>query len=229
MRAALYWVPAAGDPLFVRGSAWLGRDIRTGAAVTQPPIPGIAPLTADAGRYGLHATLRAPMRLVGAWEDFMASVDTIAQACTPFELPPLRACEAGGFLALRATGACPSLRDLADRCVLGTEAHRAPPGAAELARRRAAGLTPRENALLESYGYPYVMDAWFFHITLTRHLDEAERARLLPLVETYFAPVLSAPRMVDEICVCVQENENFAVAKAVKLRGSAPEPASPVF
>ena len=35
-RLALYWAPAFDDPLHARGSAWLGRDAETGAAVAQP-------------------------------------------------------------------------------------------------------------------------------------------------------------------------------------------------
>ena len=167
MRVALYWVPEARDPLFAAGSAWLGRDVRSGAALPQPAIADLAALTADARRYGLHATLRPPMRLAGTWDAFLADARAVARACAPFALPALHLCDVGGFLALREAAPCVPLRALADACVLGTEAHRAPPDTAELARRRAAGLTARQDALLEAFGYPYVLDAWFFHVTLT--------------------------------------------------------------
>jgi hypothetical protein len=217
MRAALYWVPAEHDPLFAAGSAWLGRDLRLGLAVAQPPIAGIAEVTCDARRYGLHATLRPPMRLATALEDFRAAAHLVAREYTPFALPALRVCDVGGFLALRESEACTNLRDLADRCVLATEAHRAPADDAELARRRAAGLSARQDTLLTAYGYPYVLDQWFFHVTLTRRLGGAEMAAWRPLAEAHFAAALGAPRRVEAVCVCVQDGGDFTVAEEIRL------------
>ena len=226
-RAALYWVPKEDDPLFAAGSAWLGRDMRLGVSVTQPPIAGIAEITSDARRYGLHATLRPPMRLATSLEDFRAGVHLAARECTPFKLPALRVCDVGGFLALRENVACARLADLADRCVLGTAAHRAPSDDAELARRRAAGLSARQEALLTAYGYPYVLDEWFFHLTLTRRLSGAEMAEWRPLAEAHFAAVLDGPRLVAAICICVQDTGDFTVAEEISLGGAEPSPLNP--
>ena len=223
-RAALYWVPEEIDPLFAAGSAWLGRDMRLGVSVTQPPIAGIAAITGDARRYGLHATLRPPMRLATTWEDFRAAAHLVARECRPFALPALRVCDVGGFLALRENVACARLADLADRCVLSTETHRAPPGEAELARRRAAGLSARQDALLTAYGYPYVLDEWFFHVTLTRRLSSAEMAEWRPLAEAHFAAVLGVARTVAAVCICVQDGGDFTVAEEISLGGDEPSP-----
>jgi hypothetical protein len=219
MRAALYWVPALNDPLFALGSAWLGRDAETGAAVKQPDIRGIADITAAASRYGLHATLRPPMRLATGWEEFCEAAHGVAASCTAFALPPLEVFTIGGFIALRESVPCPPLRVLADRCVEATERHRLRPRAEELARRRAAGLTPRQDALLESFGYPYVFDEWFFHITLTRRLTTEEMAWMRPLVEAHFAPVLAGPRMVEDVCICTQDDGDFLIAERIAFRG----------
>ena len=36
---------------------------------------------------------------------------------------------------------------------------------------------PREqDAMLVRWGYPYVFDTWFFHMTLTRRLSDAEKS-----------------------------------------------------
>ena len=217
MRAALYWVPAADDPLFAAGSAWLGRDVRTGAAVSQPALCGIGEITADARRYGLHATLRPPMRLSGSWAAFAAAAHAVARECAPFALPRLRVCQVGGFLALRECTPCAPLQALADLCVRRTEAHRAPADAAELARRRQAGLNARQEAMLAAYGYPYVLDEWFFHVTLTRRLDAPEMARWRPAAEAHFAQALAEARNVEEICVCVQEEGDFTVKEGLSF------------
>ena len=220
MRAALYWVPDLNDPLFAAGNRWLGRDAETGARMMQPSFDGLAEITGDARRYGLHATLRPPMRLATGWEEFAAAAHEIAAAVEPFPLPPLAVCNVGGFLALRETAPCAALQTLADACVQGTERHRLRPGAEELARRRAAGLTARQDALLVAYGYPFVLDEWFFHITLTRRLSAAELAAWQPRAEAHFAPVLTVPRVVAEVCICTQMDGDFLIAERIRLGGS---------
>jgi len=227
MRVALYWVPALRDPLFAVGTAWLGRDAETGAAVAQPAVDGLWEMTADARRYGLHATLRPPMRLSTGWEEFCAAAQLAAEGCAAFALPPLRVCEVDGFLALRETAPCPDLRTLADRCVIFTDQHRLRPGAEELARRRAAGLTARQDALLEWFGYPYVLDEWFFHLTLTRRLDAGEMARVRPAAEAHFAQVLDVPRLVEDISICTQMEQDFLIAERIKVGGDVPSPPTP--
>jgi hypothetical protein len=222
MRVALYWVPALRDPLFAAGCAWLGRDAETGAEVSQPDIDGIWEMTAAARRYGLHATLRPPIRLATGWEEFLGAAQMAAAGCAAFALPRLRVCEVGGFLALRETGPCPALRTLADRCVIFTDQHRLRPGAEELARRRAAGLSARQDALLEWFGYPYVLDEWFFHVTLTRRLDAAEMARVRPAAEAHFAAVLDLPRIVEDVCICTQMEQDFLIAERLKVGGNVP-------
>jgi hypothetical protein len=184
-------------------------------------------MTADARRYGLHATLRPPMRLATGWEEFTAAAQLAAEGCAAFALPPLRVCDVDGFLALRETAPCPGLRELADRCVIFTDQHRLRPGAEELARRRAAGLTVRQDALLEWFGYPYVLDEWFFHVTLTRRLDAAEMARVRPAAEAHFARVLDLPRSIDEICICTQLQDDFLIAERVRIGGNVPFPPNP--
>ena len=78
MRVALYWTPEPQDPLAALGAAWLGRDAETGALVPQPDVDGLAALTEAPRLYGLHATLRPPMRLATGWEEFIAAAHDIA-------------------------------------------------------------------------------------------------------------------------------------------------------
>ena len=215
MRAALYWVPALNDPLYAAGAAWLGRDAETGSAVRQPSVDGLAEITAGPRRYGLHATLRPPMRLATGYEEFQAAAFSLAALSARFRLPPLRVDEADGFLALRATGLCPELQAFCDNCVLATERHRLQPGEAELARRRAAGLSPQQEDMLKRFGYPYVLQEWFFHITLTCRLDAVTMARVRPAAEAHFAPVLALERWASDVCICTQRNADFLIAERV--------------
>ncbi len=200
-RFALYWAPAPGDPLGDAGNAWLGRDPELGIALPQPDLPGIAAITAAPRHYGFHATLRPPMRLATSWHDFLAAAQALAARTPPFDLAALRVDVISGFLALREVAPCPRLHALADDAVRATEPHRLPPAPAELAQRRRAGLSPSAEANLVRWGYPYVMEDWRFHMTLTRRLDAAEAALLRPAAEAHFAAALAAPRQVTEIAV----------------------------
>src|SRR5687768_12142964 len=99
MRVALYWAPQPQDALHVLGSRWLGRDAETGAMLPQPQLPGfdMAELTADARRYGLHATLKPPFRLRTNWQAMRDAALALAAHTRPFALPPLRLAEHHGF------------------------------------------------------------------------------------------------------------------------------------
>ncbi len=219
-RAALYWTPEPHDPLAQAGAAWLGRDAELGVAVPQPPLDGLPDATAAPRHYGFHATLRPPMRLSAGWEAFIASAHAIAGAVAPFELPRLQVSDRDGFLALREATPSPLLHELADACVRGTDKHRLRPDAAELARRRASGLSARQDEMLLRWGYPYVLQDWRFHMTLSRRLTGAEMAHLLPLAEAHFAAALAKPRMVDAIAVFTQsDGQAFLAAEQIALEG----------
>ena len=218
MRAALFWTPLPVDPLWTAANSWLGRDPDRNIAVPQPAIPGLAEATAAPRHYGFHATLRPPMRLATNWHAFRATAEGLAQRLQSFELPGLDVAEMGGFLALRATAPCCALHVLADACVDATNPHRLPPDAAELARRRTTPLTSNQEAMLERWGYPYVMEDWRFHMTLTRRLDPAEMAILLPAARRHFAPALTRTRRVEDITIFTQaEQAPFLIADRLAL------------
>ena len=98
---------------------------------------------------------------------------------------------------------------------------RAPPSEAETARRKSSKLSARQLELLERWGYPYVFDTWFFHMTLTRRLTAEEHAVVMPRAQSYFAETLRAPRMVRELCLFTQAapGADFMLAERIALRG----------
>ena len=208
MRVALYYAPRPDDPLHRAGAAWLGRDPESGASVAQPAIPGLDPgflhqATTAARHYGLHATLTPPRRLATGWEEFAAAAEALAGRTRAFPLPPLRLEELSGFLALTAPP-CPPLDALAEACLRATDVHCRRPDAAELARRRAAGLDPEQDRLLQRWGYPHVLSRWRFHITLTGRLDAPTMSRVRDAAARHFADALATPRAVAEICIATE-------------------------
>jgi len=222
-RVAVYYAPRPDDVLSTVSATWLGRNPISGEAVPQPDIPNIAEVTAEPRLYGFHATLKPPMRLaVGrTWRDVVAAAGVLAARLAPFELPPLSVQDVFGFLALRETVASEPLQALADACIEKLDSLRAPPSDAELARRRRAKLTPRQETMLVRWGYPYVFDTWFFHMTLTRRLNADEKRVFMPAAETFFESAIAVPRRVSDICLFVQPAPGapFVIKDHLMLRG----------
>ena len=223
MRVALYWAPRREDPLHGLGSTWLGRDAETGAPRPQPPLDGLdlAEVTADARGYGLHATLKPPFRLATDWQALRADALALAARTRPFELGPLMLAEHHGFLALLERQPTSAMQDFCDACVRDLDAHRLPPTAAEIARRRPERLTERQREMLHRWGYQYVFDQWWFHVTLSRRLTEAERARVEPALAAHLGAVPAQPRRVTELCLFTQAAPGapFLLAERLPLLG----------
>ena len=223
MRIATYFLPAQDDPLWALGARWLGRDPDTNAPVPQPEIAGIAEVTADARMYGFHATLKPPMQLRPGvtWDAVVTAADDVAASMAPFALPQLELADIQGFLALRETVASPALQALADGCVAGLDHLRAPPGEAELERRRRGNLTAEQEAMLVRWGYPHVFSTWFFHMTLTRRLSSGDLMLYRPWAEEMFGDTLRLPRRVTDICLVTQISPGapFILSERLPLRG----------
>jgi hypothetical protein len=222
-RVGIYYCPRAEDPLFAAGAAWLGRDPASGATLEQPGLSGIEEVTAEARGYGFHATLKPPMRLANgcSWDDLLAATRQLAARIAPFELPALAVNNLHGFLALREQKPSGQLQALADACVTELDRYREPPSEAELARRRRMGLTDAQEAMLVRFGYPFVLDTWFFHMTLTRRLSADEHAIWRPAAERFFAASVGVRRLVTDICLFTQSGAGmpFVISERVALRG----------
>lgn len=195
-RYAVYFAPEPLSPLARFGAAWLGYDAATGALVPQPSVDQtsaerLRAITAEPRHYGFHATLKPPFALADG-SDAAAldmAVAALAAGFPAFAAPPLKLERISGFWALVPSAPCPMLDRLAAVCVAQLDRFRMPPSPEELARRRRAGLSLRQEMLLQRWGYPYVMEEFRFHMTLTGRLDDQEaiaRGRLLaPLVQPF--------------------------------------------
>src|SRR5229473_1465217 len=158
-RYAIYFSPEDATALGRFGRQWLGgADAR--AAVPGFSLDRLAEITAEPRRYGFHATLKPPFALAAgsSARELAASMVSFATAQAGFPAPPLALASIAGFWALIPSQPCPALDRLAADCVRHFDAFRAPPSADELAKRRRAGLTAAQEALLARWGYPYVMD-----------------------------------------------------------------------
>jgi putative phosphonate metabolism protein len=227
-RYAVYLAPEDGSPLARFGAAWLGYDVATGEAVPPPDVATIEAerlhaITDEPRRYGFHATLKPPFVLAEGHTavSLDAAVAALAREQAPFAAPPLRLSCISGFWALTLSAPCPPVHALADYCVSELDRFRAPASDAELARRRRAGLTPRQEALLMRWGYPYVMEEFRFHMTLTARLDAVEGAVVARALAPLVAPLCRGPFAVDAVSLFYQERREapFRLLYRYRLTG----------
>jgi putative phosphonate metabolism protein len=211
-RYAVYFTPPPGD-LADFGAAWLGWDGVRGQAVAHPEVPGlpapVAEITETPRKYGLHATIKPPFHLAEGQGE-AALVDAFARFCAgqaPVTLEGLQIAALGRFLALVPMGDQAGLNDLAARAVAAFEPFRAPLTEAQLARRRAGGLTPEQDALLLRWGYPYVMQAFRFHITLTGKRPKAELAGVKAALEARLGPLVLRPFVIDALSLVGEDRQ----------------------
>lgn len=200
-RYGIYHLPAPGA-LAAFGARWLGWDVEKGCEVAQPDVPGIAEITMAPRKYGFHATLKPPFRLseretVSALRNAAAA---LANRLSPVDVGSLEVTDLAGFLALVPRGETAALRNLAEQCVQDLDSFRAPPSAAELAKRRAAGLSASQEANLLRWGYPYVFEDFRFHMTLTNQLSNHDREIALAALARLLPPV-PRPYVVDQIAL----------------------------
>jgi len=212
VRYALYLAPPESHPLQGFVARWLGYDPLTGTAYPPEPAAGlgaerIAELTAEPRTYGLHATLKPPFRLRPgkAEADLHKALGAFAARRRAFELPPLKLRRIGRFLALVPDGKPAALHDLADAAVREFDGFRADLNPQELAKRRRAPLTPRQEAYLQAWGYPYVFEEFRAHFSLTgRITDETEMTALEQHLARALAPIVAGPYEVADLCLFKQ-------------------------
>lgn len=187
-RFAIYFAPARGSALWRKAEAWLAQD-------------DIQPLAVSARRYGFHATLKAPMALGPglAWTQLNAALEAFRLAYGPVELGRLGANLIDGFLALTPMPQPQALTEFAGRVVEAFEPYRAPLDPADRARRLKSPLTPRQIELLDRYGYPYVLEEFLFHMTLTDRLPAEQRETLQKRAADWFATELAEPITLDRL------------------------------
>lgn len=206
-RYAVYWAPPSGSALARFGAEWLGWDAEAGAAAPHPALPGLpgdaAALTETPRRYGFHATVKPPFALAEGTdaEALAAALRDFCAAHAPFEAPPLALSTKHGFLSLRFSAAAPGMQVLAANAVEALDTFRAPPTAAELAKRRRHPLPAEAESNLARWGYPWVMALYDFHLTLSGALPPDHLHALEAALEGPTAPFRAAPLPVTELCL----------------------------
>ncbi|MGB2462401.1 MAG: DUF1045 domain-containing protein [Candidatus Puniceispirillaceae bacterium] len=223
-RYAVYYLPCPDSPLQRFGDQWLGWSIMDGEFTIRlkgkMPATEHEKITATPQKYGFHGTLKPPLRLKDEFgqNEFVNAVRHIAAMHQGFMMPDLNLRVIGQFIALVPVEHSPAMHDLASALVTGLDAFRKAPTEEETARRLSAGLTSRQTELLEAWGYPYVLDEFRFHLTLTGRLEKDQIPQIRNYLQEQIVPILEQPIWVRDIAVVGQmENGLFTLIERVPL------------
>jgi hypothetical protein len=210
-RHAVYYTPPPG--VFADfGAGWLGWDVAKGArAARRVEVDGADEITATPRRYGFHATLKPPFRLAEGrtFDEVQGAVAEVAAATPAIRGARLHHQRLGPFLALVPAGDHAPFSALADAMVRELDAFRLPPSDAEVARRRAAGLTPAQDAYLLRWGYPYVFEEFRFHMTLSGKLDTSTAARVEAALAPVLAEVVPDPFDITDVTLAGEDEDGY--------------------
>ena len=143
----------------------------------------------------------------------------IAKTLAPAAFSGMKVTQLGRFLALTPFGRLDSLQAIAETCVRELDEFRAPADEAELARRRKAGLSLLQEALLAQWGYPYVFEEFRFHLTLSGRLSDEELTDWTTKLQSHL-PKLPKPFAIDQIALCGERLDgHFELIKRYTLEG----------
>jgi len=213
-RYAIYFIPAAESDLYRFGSAILGYDCYTGKSVPYPDefqadAAGWSQVIDEPRRYGFHATLKAPFRLLPSCNEaqLVSAVHSFAGLghAVPMISPIVQM--VSGFAAIVARRQEPSIDALASHCTTIFDAFRAPMSPPERARRMALGLSRRQIQNLDRWGYPHVFADFRFHMTLTGTIETRRRRRILASLRQCLGRMRAdQPVSIDRLALVKQES-----------------------
>ena len=205
-RYALYYAPEEGSEWASFGEQWFAR-------IDEAPR-----------RYGFHATLKAPFRLAQGSSP-QALLDHLLAYCarrSVWTMPPLKIALLDDFLALVPEVEDPEIDLVAAQCVTLFDQYRAPLNECDLARRKPERLDAGELGLLTRWGYPYVLERFRFHLSLSGPLGGTDPRRIAELTLKASKAMHSLGRPAfDAICVFEEPREGgpFRLLRRVPFTG----------
>ena len=205
-RYAIYYIP--DQPLFQIGSDWLGWNSITGQETT---------LSADHRRitdrprkYGFHATVKPPFSLASnsTQGDLQDAFQTFCATVSPETGGTLKISRLGRFLAMTQDVQSNEVTELAASTVSHFDKFRAPLSDQDIAKRRQRRLTPQQDALMLRWGYPYVMQEFKFHMTLTGPLAPNEIDAIEHDANTRFQEFIGQPLKIASLALLGEDSDS---------------------
>ena len=223
VRYAIFYTPPPGH-FADFGAAWLGWDGARGIVAEHPDIAGfdVATITETPRKYGLHGTIKPPFRLAPGTtaQELQSAVESLCKSLPPIQLEGVELAVLGRFLALCPVGDTGPLNTCAARVVKELDRFRAPLTDDELAQRRSGNLTSVQDENLKQWGYPHVMNAFRFHITLTGKLNKRLASELKTTLDPILESILPRPFVINSLTLVGQRTDGmFVEVKRYPLSG----------
>jgi putative phosphonate metabolism protein len=229
-RYAIYYAPQPASVLDRFGAGLLGYDAAAGEELPFPTdvieaMPDWRELTSDPRKYGFHATLKAPFSLAPDKTEADLFAACAAFAATPRAIPVISPVVGAisGFIAVIPAEPPADLIQLAADCVREFDVLRAPLTEADRARRNPSQLTAAQRDYLDRWGYPYVMEQFRFHMTLTGRLGSERREPVLAMLRGRFASTGLQRLAIDRIVAFRQDEaaSRFRIVGQWALRANS--------
>lgn len=212
-RYAIYFAAGSDSALSRFGAELLGYDVYTGNELPFPAeaarlAPDWREITADPRKYGFHGTLKAPMALAPGRTEAELLAACVAFAGEARTIPVIRPIvdAISGFIAVIPAEPVVALQELAADCVRAFDGFRTALTAEDRARRKPEKLSERQRDYLDRWGYPYVMEEFRFHMTLTGRLDAERRRPILETLRARFAALRLDALAIDRIALFKQDD-----------------------
>jgi hypothetical protein len=125
-----------------------------------------------------------------------------------------------GFIALLPARRSVELQRLAADVTREFDSFRAPLTPEDRARRNPEKLTPRQCEYLDRWGYPYVMEEFCFHMTLTGRLDAGRSGAAMAMLRDRFSRIGLERLAIDRIVLFSQREapSGFRIVKSWPLQ-----------
>lgn len=225
-RYAIYFSPEDNSELELFGATVLRRRAADASEWENPEIPVEFPSSScwkkrviRPANYGFHATIKAPFALAGnhTAEQLHHDLEAFCRKRQPIPLEGLIPTRTTRYDALALSSQPEALKALAADSVQEFEKYRAPLTEQDIKRRDPSSLSARENRYLTQYGYPYILDDFNFHMTLSGANDHNDAAYLVWLKSLYQAMVSETP-VLDRLCIFYQPNRDTAFVRITEFK-----------
>ncbi len=229
MRYAIYFTPPRQHPLTRAAAEWLGRDPFADADVGPSPPGETEQWTVAEWRertemlaataFTARSSRPSGLPMVSPWQKLEAMFDAFCAGQQSFYVG-LGVGGLGQFVALLPVDPPSDLGRIAADAVEHFNSLRAPLSEDDLIRRKSETLSDYQRAMLARYGYPFVLDEFRFHMTLTDRIEDAEeRRRAQAMLDDHFGPKLADPVAFDRLAIFMQPSDGapFRVVRQALL------------
>lgn len=217
-RYGIYFTPS--DKSFAdAGARWLGWDIRTARHLDAPEPAHVA----RPRKYGFHATLKPPFKLADGTTEgaLISAAEALTDQLSPVDIGLLEISRIGSFFALTSRPPNRLLQDLAAQVVRQLDRFRAATTEDDIKKRVRPGMPDTQIGYVKQWGYPYVMEFFEFHMTLTGSVAKDAETDLMSKLQDHFEGRVPDPVVIDAITLVGERADGmFSEIARLPLRQS---------